>query len=68
MKTKQGRQFGIGAEHLITDVIEVLIWNPIFSKFYFRLFKWARRLREYSKELKAPEIFSLRIMEFWGTK
>ena len=25
---KQGRQFGKGAEHWMTDVIEVLIWNP----------------------------------------
>ena len=25
---KQGRQFGIGAEQWMTDVIEVLIWNP----------------------------------------
>ena len=42
MKTKQGRQFGIGAEHLITDVIGVFCFT--------KLFKWERKLRDYSKE------------------
>ena len=27
-KIKQGRQLDIGVEHWMTDVIEVLIWNP----------------------------------------
>ena len=32
IKKKQGRKFSIGAEHWMTDVIEVLIWNPRFLK------------------------------------
>ena len=32
-KRKQGRQFGLGAEHRMTNVIEVLIWNPRFRQF-----------------------------------
>ena len=58
---QHGRQFGIGAEHWMTDVIEVLIWNP-------RFLKVERRLHDYSKVLKSSEFLSLRVTEFWRDK